>query len=160
MIVLQGRVLWSVWNKFDFSSLGALFDLSFLHRMLIKKNVCDPFKSIWPKFTESVLRLLWGHVTFLFQFLFKCKKLPRVWNRLMHGAGVSYVGLLWSYTSNYSITLIYFLIGWLFQEDISKRKRFNGWHAKSWLSNCCFLPAKQRVSLIKFAKLKWATEEK
>ena len=70
-------------------------------------------------------------------------KFPRVRNRPMHGAGISYVGLLWSYTSNYSITLIYFLIGWLLQEDISKRKRFNGWHAKSWLSNCCFLPAKQ-----------------
>ena len=42
---------------------------------------------------------------------------------------------------------------------MSKRKRFNGWHAKSWLLNCCFLSAKQRVSLIKFAKLKWATEE-
>ena len=68
---------------------------------------------------------------FLFQFLVKCKKLPRVWNRLMHGAGVSYVGLLWSYNSNYSITLIYFLSGWIergaiSQEDMSKRKRLTG----------------------------------
>ena len=111
--------------NFIFLHLAPSSTCPFYTECLSKKNVCDPFKSIWPKYTESVLRLLWGHVIFLFQFLVKCKKFPRVWNRLMHGAGVSYVGLLWSCTSNYSITLIYFLNPNP-KQDISKRKRLTG----------------------------------
>ena len=41
-----------------------------------------------------------------------------------------------------------FLIGCLFTRRHEQTKAFNGWHAKSWLSNCCFLSAKQKVSFL------------
>ena len=91
---------------------------------------------LWLSLSYSVLHLLWGHVLFLFQFhsilIVKCEKLPRVWNRLMHGAGVSRVGLFWSYTSNYSITLIDFLSGWLF-------------HKKTWVNESVLTGGMQRA---------------
>ena len=50
--------------------------------------------------------------------------MPRVWNRLIHGAGVSHVGLFWSYTLNYSITLD---SQWMaISQVMSKRKRLTG----------------------------------
>ena len=52
--------------------------------------------------------------------------MPRVWNRLIHGAGVSHVGLFWSYTFNYSITLIYFLSGWLFHKSWANESVLTG----------------------------------
>ena len=113
--------------------------------MLIKKMPKNNLKmsvTLLSQFDPNLQRIYYTCFEDTYYFnsnlLLNSKKLPRVWNRLIHGAGVSHVGLFWSYTFNYSITLIYFLSGWLFH--------------KSW--------AKQRVSLIKFAKLKWATEEK
>ena len=52
---------------------------------------------------------------FLSQFLAKCKKV-----------GVFYVGLLWSYSSSYSITLFIFSLGAYSQEDMSKQNRLTG----------------------------------